>query len=305
MDRVSRRRLLEKCKRKYSPINCAKSSNLQLLEVFDDYPSEPKSFLPTLKPRRPKPLEPLTPSPIRNQTPDFPGREEAQDMIHVKDRNFTVKLLKVGRSITPDSLTATTQYSSNLLLSTSARSPHLMQFSSPHSGESSYREELKGAELSAGTYLSSETPSPVLEPRYVTASVQPVQSFPKARKSPRLIDLMTMMRAYDRATLPAHESPHNKDFFLKPQQEVADFLRFLPEMPGERLKFTTVTHYLRARKYLSKGEFIDKEAVQKCLAQKADISMFISKRLGKPRIWHHSSRALSTRFENQLKSYWH
>lgn len=300
--------MLEKCRRKYSPRNCAVSSNCLFRRVFADYQPEPAVELPPLQrtPRALKQSAKLQYAERRYQTPDFPGRGD-REMIKVRDRDFTLKSLKVGRSITPDSLTPTTQYTSRPLFSTTpCKSPHLTNVSVPSvsSDPNTAREDLKATDQSLNTQLSSEVASPILEPRYASEELGVTLD----RTEPRTVglkELMTLFRDYEGANLSAQEAPCNKDFFLRPYHEVRNFLDFLPEMPGERLKITTVTRYLRARKLISKGEFLDRDAVEKCIARKADASVFISKRFGKPRIWHYTGRAISSRFENELRSYWH
>lgn len=165
-------------------------------------------------------------------------------------------------------------------------------------------EDLKATDQSLNTQLSSEVASPILEPRYDSEKLSVTLDGMEPRGL-ELKELMTLFRDYEGAGLSAQEAPSNKGFFLRPYREVRNFLDFLPEMPGERLKMTTVSRYLRARKLVSKGEFLDKDTVEKCIARKADASVFISKRFGKPRIWHYSGRAVSSRFENELRSYWH
>jgi len=302
---------VEKCRRKYSPANCALSSNCLFKQMVADYQPEARLDLPPLQ-RTPRTLKQLKPGKLqfaerRYQTPDFPGRgEQDREMIKVKDRDFTLKSLKVGRSITPDSLTPTTQYTSRPLFSTTPRkstNPISISVPTTTSDPNTSRDDPKSTDQSLNTQLSSEVASPILEPRYhlepLTVTIDRTPP-----RSPRLRDLMTLFRDYEGTHLPKKELPSNKGFFLRPYQEARNFLEFLPEVPGERLKMNTVTRYLHARKFVSKGDFVDKETVNRCIARKADISIFISKRFGKPKIWHHTGRALSSRFENELRSYW-
>lgn len=301
--------MVEKCMRKYSPTNCAVSTNFMFKQVFADF--QPEIGKEQVVKRKLRRLEPLSEKRLevadkRNQTPDFPMREEKdREVRKVRDRDFTLKTLKVCRSITPDPfLTPTTQHTSRHLFSTSPKSSNIVDFTTS-SGNTTIRDDSKGTGQTPNTQLSSEVTSPILEPRYHTEPPLSLAMRRAPRRTPRLKDLIKHFEDYEGTNLIDRESPRNKEFLLRQHQEVRNFIQFLPEMPGERLKLATVSHYLHARKYLSKGEFIDKSDMSKCVAQKADISVFICKRLGKSKIWHHTGRAISTRFENELRSYWH
>ena len=65
-----------------------------------------------------------------------------------------------------------------------------------------------------------------------------------------------------------------------------------------------MSHYLEKYKVIRNTEFIDKDSVEKCLAQKGDLSTFIAKRFGKPKIWRHPGRVISPRLELELRSHW-
>ena len=298
--------------RKYSPTNCAISTNFMFKQVFADF--QPEIGKEQMVKRKLRRLEPLSEKRLevvdkRNHTPDFPMRgEQDREVRKVRDRDFTLKTLKVSRSITPDPfLTPTTQHTSRLLFSITPKSSNLANISdfTMSSCNNTTTDDAKGTGQTLNTQLSSEVTSPTLEPRYHTEPPLSLAMRRAPHRTPRLKELMKRFEDYEGTSLPDRESPHNKEFFLRPHQEVRNFIKFLPEMPGERLKLATVSHYLHARKYLSKGEFVEKSDISKCVAQKADISIFISKRLGKSKIWHHTGRAISTRFENDLRSYWH
>lgn len=91
---------------------------------------------------------------------------------------------------------------------------------------------------------------------------------------------------------------------LRQYREASNYLNFLPEVPGAKCSMRSVSRYIDKTKIVRETEFIDRDAVRTCLSLKADITSFVSKRFGKPRIWRHAGRVIPPRLDNELRSYW-
>lgn len=88
-------------------------------------------------------------------------------------------------------------------------------------------------------------------------------------------------------------------------QDMVNYLNFLPQTPGKRPGFRSVTRFIRRCKEIHGTDFIDKKTAEMCRKQKCEVSEVMSKRLWRPKQWRHTGRVISPKLENQLLCYWH
>lgn len=207
--RLARHRVVEKALRKFSPMNCGKSSQYKFKHAFTFMDVDTHtSRTPTH--RRLSPVRKLpesTETPVRYRTPDFP-RRMLLDLSPSAHREFPLLSIKIGESHTPENR----KWS---FTPTSKTGSHLTDESVPtvSTADNTFVEELRrkdGAE-------SSEAASPVLEPRYETRELSPVAS---------------------ETTTDRQRRQETKDLFGGEQPHAEDIVRLCEDLSASRLPLT-------------------------------------------------------------------